>query len=90
MVAPQSQCQTSILGMATDGVCNCLCDPRHQARVPQLANWGVVLCRDLLELVVSAKVDFPAKSRELIHETSVYKMDGPIVDTCFRLGTGAG
>ena len=60
MIATESKRQVAPLCMIADNFCNSFADAGDEAGVLELANRGVVLLVDLLELVVAVKVYLPA------------------------------
>src|ERR1700691_3275305 len=57
----------------------------HQPRVLERSNGRIICSRDLFELVMSVKINFPTKFRELVGETGVYEVYGTFVYAYFGL-----
>lgn len=85
MISTQGQRELSLLCMPTNSFRHSLSNFRHQTWVLQLSNGRVRLGGDVLELVMSVKLDLPSKLRELLDETCVDKMNRTFVDTNPRL-----
>ena len=59
----------------------------HESRVLHLADWWVILFRDLLELVVSVKLNIPTQVLELLSEAGFNQVNRTVVDSEFSLTT---
>jgi hypothetical protein len=67
--------------MLPEGLCNGLGDLRHKPWVLQLPDRWIARGRDVLELVMPVKMDFPAELCELIGEPGIDEVDRAIVYT---------
>lgn len=68
--------------MASDRLCYLLTHSGHQPRVLQLANIGIADDRvgDILELMVTIEVDFPAKLFKLLRQAGFDEVNGTLID----------
>ena len=64
--------------------------PGYESRVLHLADWWVVLIRDLLELVVSVKLNLVSQVPELLFEAGFNQVDRTMVNSEFSLETAGG
>lgn len=87
MVTTENDRKLSSFGMAGHNARNSLAYTGNKSRVLQLADWWVVLLRDLFELVVSVKLDPVSQVLELLFEAGFDQVDGTIVDSEFSLVT---
>lgn len=82
MIATECDGQNALLCMAADCLCHLLTHSGHQPRVLQLANVGIADdgVGNILELMVTIEVDFPAEFFELLGQAGFDEMDGTLID----------
>ena len=66
-----------------------LADLRYKSRVLHLADWWVVLFRDLFELVVPVKLNLPSQVLKLLSEAGFDQVDGTVINSKFSLVAAA-
>lgn len=85
MITAERKGKLSLFSVLAHNVGDGLADTRHQAGVLELANWGIVLGVELLELVVPVELDLPSELSELLGQTGLYEVDGSAVHAGFGL-----
>lgn len=63
MITTECQRELAFLCMVSDSSCHGLADTGHKPGVLELANGRVVLAVDLFKLMMTVKLDLPAKLR---------------------------
>ena len=87
MVATENDRELPSLGVARHDASYSLAYPGYESGVLHLANWWVVILRDLFKLVVSVELNFISQIFELFFEAGLNQVDGPMVYSEFTLET---
>ena len=88
MVAAENNRKLPSSGMVGHDTSYSLAYMGYKSWVLHLADWWVILLRDLFELVVSVKLNLQSQSPKLLFETGFNQVDGTVVDSELSLTIG--